>query len=248
MPDCAPLAVPPTIQRDWALFLDVDGTLLELASRPDDVVVPPGLMSILNELNRALSGAMALVSGRTLGQLQSLFPDCHCHLVGQHGIECDQWSTPPLPANFDRLLASAQTISVQFPGVVIEDKGSAIALHWRCNSGAEPALVALAREHAASLEGHMVQFGKMVVEVRPCGEKADAVSWFMKTDAFRGRRPVFVGDDLTDESGFEAACSGGGFGVLVGDRIGTAARRRLPDVRAVRGWLETGASHWGESQ
>lgn len=233
--------LPPAVQKNWALFLDADGTLLELASTPDRVAVPRTLIPLLDALTHELSGALAIVSGRSLAQLRDLFPAVSCMLVGQHGLECDEWPPSAGPkVEHAALLASAREITQRYPGVFVEDKGAGVALHWRQDPGAEQPLRQLALDYVAKLENYMVQSGKMVVEVRPRGEKADAVRFCMDRETWRGRCPVFVGDDLTDESGFVEAVSRGGLGVLVGDNRASAALHRLPDVQSVHSWLASG--------
>lgn len=230
--------VAPLIQRDWALFLDADGTLLELAPTPDEVIIPGTLLPQLRAMRVALSGALAIVSGRSLAQLHELFPGAPCMLVGQHGLECDAWPSPfDTTVDHGVLLASARNVSDRFPGVVVEDKGAGIALHWRRNPGAEHALRQLARDYVDTLDGYMVQPGKMVVEVRPQGGKRDALRYLMDRMPWRGRYPVFVGDDLTDESGFVEASRRGGIGILVGEDRASAATHRLDDVESVHAWL-----------
>lgn len=240
---------PPRIGKDWALFLDADGTLLPIASTPAEVIYPPGLLPLLSTLAGELDGALAIVSGRPLSQLRSLFPDSPCCLVGHHGRECDRWSAPYIPdLDLSGLLERARAIASEFPGIVIEDKQIAVALHWRRNPCAETALTALASEYIQQLDGYMLQRGKMVVEIRPGNEKGDAVRRLMAQPPWRGRRPVFVGDDLTDESGFAEAASLGGLGVLVGGRTQTVATRGLKDVAAVHEWLAPGADSQSESR
>lgn len=231
----------PVIRQDWALFLDADGTLLELASTPDDVAVPSSLLPLLHALNVELSGAVAIVSGRSLAQLRELFPAAPCSLVGLHGLECDEW--PPRDTSkidHGEFLNSAQKISARFPGVLVEDKGAGVALHWRQNPSAERMLQRLALEYVDGLEGYMVQPGKMVIEVRPRGGKGDAIRFFMDRMPWHGRYPVFVGDDLTDECGFVEATGRSGLGILVGENRRSAATHRLADVASVHEWLAMG--------
>ncbi|QOW24424.1 trehalose-phosphatase [Lysobacter sp. H23M47] len=231
----------PPIQKDWALFLDADGTLLPIASTPGEVTCPPGLLPLLGALAGELGGALAIVSGRPLSQLRGLFPEIPCCLVGHHGRESDRWPMPDLPdLDFTGLLDRAREVAVEFPGILIEDKQIAVALHWRRNPTAEAALTALAHEYVQQLDGYMLQAGRMVIEVRPTGGKGDALRRLMAHPPWRGRRPVFVGDDLADESGFAEAAKSGGLGVLVGKRTESVASRHLKDVAAVHEWLARG--------
>lgn len=229
---------PPGIEKDCALFLDADGTLLPIASTPREVKCPHGLLPVLTALNDELGGTVAIVSGRPLAQLRNLFPGVACRLVGHHGRESDAWAAPSIPdLDLSGLIQRAREIAVEFPGILVEDKQTSVALHWRRNPSAEERLTSLASEYLQQLDGYILQPGKMVVEVRPEGDKGDAVRRLMDRRPWSARRPVFVGDDLTDEPGFAAAAEFGGTGVLVGNRDQSVATHRLADVAAVHRWL-----------
>jgi trehalose 6-phosphate phosphatase len=236
------LPLPPAVAPDWALFLDVDGTLLDFADAPGDVAVEPGLIDTLAILHGRLDGALALVSGRNLAQLDALFAPLHLPAVGLHGLErrddghVEQHARAPA---LDGVLASARALAAKYPGARIEDKGIGLALHWRGAPAAEEPLHEFATSALIDLPGYHLQPGNRVIELRPDGaNKGAAVLDLLALPPFHGRRPVFVGDDLTDEHGFAAVGSHGGFGILVGSRQPSVARYGLHDPAAVRAWLD----------
>lgn len=242
---------PPPPADDWALFLDVDGCLLDLADAPDAVVVPPGLRERLEALHARLDGALALVSGRTIAALDGLFAPSRFNAVGMHGVERRHPGVAvpgaKAPATFGALRTAAEKLAAVYAGALVEDKGAALALHWRRAPDAEPALLAFATHALGQLPGYRLQHGKQVVELYPGSpggdsvDKGAAIAGLLEDAPFRGRVPVFAGDDLTDESGFGVVNARDGISVLVGDRTPTAARRRLRDPAAVRAWLGVGA-------
>ncbi len=238
---------PPPPADDWALFLDVDGCLLDLADTPDAVVVPDGLRGRLDALQSRLDGALALVSGRSIAMLDALFAPSRFNAVGLHGVERrspeEASNGAPPPPELAGIGKAAARLATVYDGVVVEDKGPALALHWRRAPDAEPALLAFAAHSVEQLPGYRLQHGKQVVELYPGGadgegiDKGHAITRFLQAPPFRGRLPVFAGDDLTDESGFEAVNAQAGVSVLVGQRTPSAARFRLQDPAAVRAWL-----------
>jgi trehalose 6-phosphate phosphatase len=241
-----PLPVPPAVSADWALFLDVDGTLLDFADVPGDVLVDPGLTDVLAVLHGRLDGALALVSGRRLAQLDELFAPLRLPATGLHGLERREeghLEKHPRPRALDEAVAWGKALAQRYPGARVEDKGTTIALHWRAAPDAEDLLRQYADSILIDLPGYHLQPGNMVVELRPDGaHKGTAVIDMLQHPPFKGRRPVFVGDDLTDEHAFAAVNSHGGFGVLVGSRPSSGARYGLHDPAAVREWLEEGLS------
>lgn len=226
-------------EQELALFLDVDGTLLEIAGAPDEVWVDDRLPGILRRLRRRLAGAVALISGRRLDELDRLFPLSGLPAAGLHGLErrrsdgvVVRGAKEGLPEASRRSLGA---LAAAHPGVLIEDKGVAVAVHYRAAPGAE---AAVRRSIDALMVGLAADFelldGKMVLEIRRRGgHKGDAVASFMAEPPFRGRLPVFIGDDVTDEDGFEAANRLGGWSVRVGGVLATQARFRIADVAAV---------------
>lgn len=251
--DVPPRAAPPAPADDWALFLDVDGCLLELADTPDAVVVPDGLRERLEALRSRLDGALALVSGRTIDTLDKLFAPSRFDAVGLHGVQCRHGGRcsgagQPPPGLVDVRDAASRLVAV-YDGALIEEKGPSLALHWRRAPDAEPALLAFAEHSLEQLPGYRLQHGKQLVEMYPGGadgdvvDKGGAIAKLLDMPPFRGRLPVFAGDDLTDESGFEVVNAHDGLSVLVGDRTPSAARHWLRDPAAVHAWLgvESGA-------
>lgn len=238
---------PPPLDDACALFLDVDGTLLDFAPHPDAVSVPAPLRDTLAGLHRRLGGAVALVSGRSLAVLDALFHPLQLPSAGQHGL---QWRSDgresPAPASPDalhRVYRDAEALVRVHPGTVVEDKGSSIGLHWRQAPEYGPALQAFAEAALPALPGYRLQHGDHVVELRPGGaDKGDAIAALLDGPPFRGRRPVFVGDDLTDEHGFAVVNDRDGLSVLVGDREPSLARHALGDVAAVHAWLHGAAA------
>lgn len=232
-----------------AVFLDIDGTLLDIASKPDAVVVPPGLPAALRRMADRLGGALALVTGRPLEAVDRLFGDVAAAVSGLHGAEWRDGSghvaragtTPEFVAAKWRLREQA----ARWPGVVFEDKGAAFAAHYRLAPEQEMPLRDLMRELAEAVgEGWILQEGKQVLELRPRGrDKGDALTAFMALDAFAGRRPLAIGDDVTDEAMFAAANRLGGLSVRVGEEgVRSLAQRRVGSPSDVRGWIERIAS------
>ena len=238
------LAVPPALDsRDISLFLDFDGTLVGLAERPDGVVVDPGLAVLLHRLAGRLGGRLALISGRSIAQLDALIGPAAAALVvvGSHGAESRRPGVPavpvPRPAALDAVEAAFRRAFAGNAAIVVEAKSLGVALHYRGDPAAEAAAEALAGQLAAT-HGLHVQKGKMVVELRVAGaDKGSAIAALMAGPPFIGHRPVFLGDDVTDEAGFARCVALGGAGILVGPARPTAATARLADVAAVRAWL-----------
>ena len=235
---------PPAPADDWALFLDVDGCLLDFADAPDAVTVPHALRATLDVLTRRLQGAVALVSGRSLASIDALFAPLDLPASGLHGIERrnrdNNIPAPATPPAMDAIRDEARQVARGHPGALVEDKGPALALHWRVAPQAATALRAFADAALPRLPGYCLQHGDSVVELRPAhGDKGNAILALMEEAPFRGHVPVFVGDDLTDESGFAIVNARGGISVLVGDREPSAAHYGLPDPEAVRAWLAT---------
>ncbi|WP_306998425.1 trehalose-phosphatase [Sphingomonas sp. SORGH_AS_0879] len=232
---------PPRLSLADSLFLDFDGTLVELADNPEGVHVSRELADRLDALAAHMPGRLAIVSGRSIAQIDALFgPQAqHFTLAGSHGAERrspeDGHSQPEKP---DHLAIATEEMRrvAEDNGLYFETKSFGAGLHYRRKPEAEPLAL---REAAAIAERHglTLQPGKMMVEVRLPGDKGQAIETLMETPAMRGTVPIFFGDDVTDEDGFAAAAALGGAGVLVGPMRETAARYRLPDVPAVHEWL-----------
>jgi trehalose 6-phosphate phosphatase len=212
---------PPPPALDWCLFLDVDGTLIELTDTP----------------------SLALVSGRRISTLDMLFAPLKLPAAGLHGVERRKADGTIQGASFvdsqlDRARAAMKIFVDAHPGTLLEDKDRTIALHYRM----APQFEQTARESVLGIakqlgSNYHIQGGKMLFEIKPRGfSKATAIQAFMKESPFNGRRPVFAGDDCTDQDGFGMVEAHGGISIGVGDRV--QGQFYLPDVAAVRAWLQ----------
>ena len=236
------LAPPPTLDLTTsALFADLDGTLAPIEPTPGDVGPDRQRARLLGRLSRALSGRLAVISGRGLADLDRVLGACVSAVAAAHGLvrrTADGRLVGAQATLPEAARAAFLALGCANPALLMEDKGPAIALHYRAAPDAGPACEAAARR-LADRYGLGLQRGRMVVELRAPGRtKADAVTAFMAEPPFAGARPVFLGDDLTDEDGFAAAQGLGGYGVIVGRRRPTAARFALPNVEAALAWLE----------
>jgi len=243
-PDTLPVA-PPLEPDGCALFLDLDGVLAPIVARPDDVGPDPRRTLILRRLAERLGRRVAIISGRTIDQVTAITENTIAAVAGVHGLERrnvlgDVVSAVPDP-ELGEATAVLKALARAQPQLTVEEKGLSVALHYR----ALPSACEAVREAARRLEAAtslVLQEGDMVAELRTAGaDKGQALEAFMAEWPFHGARPIFVGDDLTDEDGFLAAQSSGGYGVLVGSHRQTAARYRLADVDAVLDWLQAAA-------
>lgn len=246
MPDLTPTSLrpPPLLSRDESLLLDFDGTLVELADRPCDVVVDETLLALLERVGRWVEGRLALVSGRSIAQLDHFFGRSvrDATLIGSHGAELRCGGIMVARPGRAPALDEAQALFTRsFAGrdrVIVEEKTLGVAVHYRLEPSAEPAILAMVEDFAAA-RGLAVQRGKMMVELHmPGHDKGRAIAALLGRPPFVGHSPVFVGDDLTDEPGFAACAAAGGYGILVGPARATTARFALADVVAVHRWLE----------
>lgn len=230
----------------WAYFLDIDGTLVAIARTPGSVRIERGLRTVIERLYRSAGGAVALITGRPISDVDRLFPGIRLPVAGQHGIERRGTSGRVTRHRFPasrlgparmRLAEAAR----RHPGLLLEDKGLSLALHYR----RAPRLGAYAHRLMRQLAGtlgpaYCVQAGKRVVEIRPTGrDKGTAIRDFMRERPFKGRTPLFLGDDATDEFGFAMVNRLGGHSIKVGPGA-TSARWRLRHDEAVRSWIEHG--------
>jgi trehalose 6-phosphate phosphatase len=240
LPHLYPIVAPPGPKADWALFLDLDGTLLDIAATPDRVVVPNSLVHDLVAASGALRGAIAIVSGRPLAEVDALLNPLRMAGAGEHGAVVrlpdgrrDEIEVT-VPAEWVDVLVAAVA---RERGVLLERKAHSVAVHYR----QAPRHGDFFRTVCFDLiAGHETRFevlqGRMVFEIRPRSvNKGRAVDLLMESEPFRGRRPVFVGDDVTDEDGFRAAARHGGEGLDV--FIGFAGR-----PAEVRRWLRSFAA------
>ncbi|WP_210527609.1 trehalose-phosphatase [Rubellimicrobium arenae] len=221
-----------------ALFLDFDGTLAEIGPDPDAIRLPPSTHEDLEILAGHLGGALAVISGRDLRDLGSRVP-AGLWRLGGHGIEVLPPGAAPPPTTMEPaegLLAPLVDVASR-PGVRLEIKGPVAAIHYRAAPDQEEACLAAAQAAARIVPGHVVQAGKMVVEVKPAAaHKGSSLTRLMQAPPFQGRRPIMLGDDTTDEDAMAVAAGLGGLAVKVGPGP-SIATLRAPDPGAVRAWL-----------
>lgn len=233
----------PEPSLDWAFFLDVDGTLINLAATPQAIEVDQALLDLISSLYRMSGGAIALVSGRMISDLQHHLKFAQLPMAGLHGLERRDstgrlWIHAAPPVAKSAIQDALSPVLMRHPGLLLEDKGLTLALHYR-NAPTLAAYVhrlmdQMVRLHGPGLE---VQRGKFVVELKPAGiDKGTAVTEYLRESPFKGRRAVFIGDDLNDEHGFAAVNDLGGVSIKVGAGP-SCARYRLPNVSAVHDWL-----------
>lgn len=234
---------PPAPRSDWAYFVDLDGTLLDIAPTPDAVRFDAEVKEILAELREFAGGAVALISGRSISDITTLLREPDLAVAGQHGLErrdaAGRISAHDGPSDgVARVSRELAAVTERHPGLLLEEKGLSVALHYR----AAPELADEVRRTMRSAcdelgPDFVLQEGKRVVELKPAGkDKGVAVLEFMEETPFLGRTPVFVGDDATDEYAFAVVNDREGYSIKVGPGE-TVARWRLADVAAVRRWL-----------
>ncbi len=240
----------PEPRAGWALFLDFDGSIVEIAPTPGAVEVPETLPPLLRGLRGALGGAVAIVTGRPIAGIDSFLGDAVPAVAGLHGLERRGADgaivRPPLPGDaLRRAVARLEAFAAAHPGVLVEDKTRSVALHYRLAPEAEAACRdAMQAALADGLAGWAVAEGKRVFEIRPEGvTKGTAIAAFMAEAPFRGRVPVFCGDDITDEDGFAAVDALGGIGIRVGEGAPTRAAFEVATVGELLGWLARVAGH-----
>lgn len=228
-----------------AFFFDFDGTLVELAPTPDGVLVRDDMLALLRELRRLTHGAVAVVSGRGIDSIDAFLGMPDLPIAGLHGAERRDANgdTQRVGFNDQRLLHMEQVLAEivrTHPGMLLEIKGAALALHFRNAPEHEGAARAATEKLAADYaDAYVLQPGKMVYEIKPKDvDKGRAVRAFLDEPPFAGRRPVFAGDDLTDEKGFAVVNAHGGLSIKVGGGD-TIARARVESVDALIRWLDT---------
>ena len=230
--------------NETAILLDIDGTLLDLMPTPREAWVPPGLAKTLSGLLERTSGALALVSGRSLNDIDLIFAPEEFPAVGGHGAEMRlapeseavATHAPPMDKELKKRLAAIAKLS---PGILLEDKGYSLALHYRLAPHAEKAIYAAVSLIRADLPNAPIEVmpGKCVCEIKHSGfNKASGVTELMAHDPFKGRRPIFIGDDVTDESVFAIMPDLGGLAFSVGRRAKGVAGH-FDEPRDVREWL-----------
>ncbi|HEV2564775.1 MAG TPA: trehalose-phosphatase [Microvirga sp.] len=235
------------VNEDYALFLDFDGTLVDIVERPDAVAVDPDLPDVLTRLQDRLGGALAIISGRPVEFLDGRFVPHEFDMAGLHGLEhriagqlsmCDPDEHPALRQAVERL----NRIVADKEGVLIEDKGCSVAVHWRLAPHEKEFALATAYAAVEALGAdYRVQHGKAVAEILPSAAgKGKVIERFLQEAPYKGRRPIFVGDDLTDENGFKTVNAHGGLSVRIGAGE-TIAKVRLGTPADLRHCLSTWA-------
>lgn len=238
-------AAPPAPRADWAYFVDLDGTLLDIAPSPDEVQLDAEVETLLTELSEFAGGAVALISGRSISDITGLISQPCLPVAGQHGLErrdaTGRITAHQAQSNGLALAAGALDREVKkYSGLLLEQKGLSLALHYRAVPELAGHVHTVMRRICAELgPEYVLQEGKRVVELKPAGkDKGVAVQEFMQEPPFLGRMPVFLGDDATDEYAFAVVNGASGISIKVGPGK-TVARFRLKNVRAVRRWLDT---------
>lgn len=232
----------PHITPRTALFLDFDGTLVELAAQPELIEVPAGLTGVLTALRDQLNGALALVSGRRLSDLDGFLAPLLLPAAGEHGAqrrtaEGRLFSAPA--ADMKHVLQAAENLLQRHPGLKLERKSLALSLHYRHAPELEELCLQVMRHAVDSSVGFDLMQGKLVIDVKPSGfSKGTAIAAFMHEAPFAGRAPLFVGDDVTDEAGFEQVQRMGGQAIKVGPGP-TTARYRCASVGQLAAWLRS---------
>jgi trehalose 6-phosphate phosphatase len=232
----------PAPDARWALFLDVDGTLLDFHDDPAAVAASPELLALLQRLHAELHGALSLVSGRALADLDRLFGQPWA-MAGLHGLQLrhadGQRREHPLDTSAHaQLRQRAEAMLEALGDIELEDKGIAIALHCRRSPDRFAAMRDAAAALAEAMPGYELQAGNLVMEIKPAGmDKGRAVRELLQRPPFAGRQPVYLGDDLTDEHAFDTVARAGGCAIRVGHRHPTAAQFTLPSPAAVHSWL-----------
>lgn len=236
------LPEPPLLSAAQALFLDFDGTLVDIAPTPDAVVVAPGVAARLSALVLRLAGAVAVISGRPIAEIDRYLP-LHLPCAGLHGWErrgaqglC---RAPSMPGGPHRALhVRLAHFACRHPGVLVEAKRAGFALHYRKAPQHAEACGAIMARLAGRCPDLRLQAGHCVLELVPAdADKGRAVMAFLREAPFRGRAPVYLGDDVTDEDAFRAVRAAGGMAVAIGARPDTAAAFTLPSPAAVQDWL-----------
>ena len=224
-----------------ALFVDFDGTLVEIAPGPEEIEVPRDLAKALEALADRVDNRFAVVSGRSRSDIKRHLSNPAIAVGGSHGAEMVSSDGSPLGSLAQALPREVLNALAEYAdreGIHFEAKAHGGALHYRSKPERESDAVQFAKDVASTYD-LAVKTGKCVVELVHRGaDKGSAVRTFMQSDVFSGAKPIFIGDDVTDEDGFAACNELGGFGICVGNREGTAAEYSLPNVEGVYEWLE----------
>lgn len=215
--------------HDYSLFVDFDGTLVELAERPEQVLVTAPLVATLVRLYELLGGKLAVISGRPIAQIDALLYPLVLPAAGVHGLErrdgAGRFMQAPIP-DMSSVLAAAQMLAASQPGLWVEQKYGALALHYRQAPQLGPLCDQIMLEAVLNCPGTVLLKGKMVVEIKPAGiDKGTAIRAFMHEAPFAGHMALFAGDDMTDEAGFDMVQQAGGAGIKVGPGLSIAQFR-----------------------
>ncbi len=231
---------PPPLRADEALFLDFDGTLVPIAPRPDAVVVTAGVLASLGRLVDRQQGAVAIISGRSLDQIDHWLSPLVLPAAGEHGAQrrgVDGRIRTAAVTDLSEVSATVRALIDRHPALLAEFKHGGLALHYRAAPELEALCVATIERALERMPGYEALRGKCVVEIKARGvDKGAAIRQFLVEAPFAGRTPVFVGDDVTDEAGFDAVLKVGGRAIKVGAGP-SRAPGRLADSNAVRAWL-----------
>jgi trehalose 6-phosphate phosphatase len=231
--------------REWALFLDIDGTLLGVASTPDAVRVPRAVVTLLDNLVREFEGAVAFLTGRRVAEADRLFAPLRLVASGVHGTELRRERDGPIerlaPHVSSSIVQALNEVGAIAPGIMIEQKGSGVAVHYRKAPAARPAIEAEVQRVLQETNcGLVIRQGRKVLELVPkTFSKATAMRELLALEPFKGRRPVMVGDDAGDESALVAADVLGGIGLKVAGEHFRRAEADFSGVESVRRWLST---------
>lgn len=232
----------PTARSDWALFLDIDGTVLDIAVTPDAVVVPAELRADLGALEAAFDGALALVSGRSIAKIDHLFTPLVLPAAGEHGAEMrfhhELMRIPPSP-ELVPVIDALDAYAATRPGILVERKDSSVAIHYRLAPHLHDEVAALVRNLVGPEDQALeVLPARQAFDIKPRhASKGAAIEWFLARPPFAGRIPVFAGDDVSDETGFAAVNARGGHSIKVGIIGDTEARLRARSAAEMRDWL-----------
>jgi len=227
---------------DWALFIDIDGTLLDMAPTPDAVRVPPGLVQTLTRLSATFNGAVALITGRRVADADRFFTPLKLTVSGVHGTEArcsrDGGTTmlaDPVPA---ALSGAVRNVARALPGILVEEKGAGLAVHYRNAPEARATLELQLRQVIRGWDSFALRRGRKVLDVVPkTHSKGTGLGWLMQLPAFKGRRPVMIGDDHGDEPAMEVAENLGGVGLKVAGEHFSPDGADFASSASVRAWL-----------
>ena len=241
----------PTIKANTALFLDFDGTLVDIAAQPDLVTVPRGLVDLLAQLSEQLNGALAIVSGRPLADLDTYLAPLKLPLAAEHGAIFRFANGQPIastPPALHDVIRVASALAGQHAGLKVEIKSHAVALHYRHAPELERLCLEAMAEAIKRSPGLELLCGKFVFDIKPSGiTKGTAIQALMDQPPFKGRVPWFAGDDTTDEAGFAAVQSSGGETIKIGAGA-SLAYYRCADPVTLRQWLAYSAERLRETE